>query len=251
MTPAKQDNRAVMRAATAGEVSISHVKRSSKKELRQTIVTVKVGQEDAQRTFHTHRELLCFYSPFFRTMMNGDWEESKTNTINLPADEPEVYEVFDNWLYGVDLGLESTQTKDVSLIMSLWIFGDKMQVPGFQNAAIEALRSATMEPPRNFRLKDIRTAFENSGKGSALRKLIVDLYVWEGPLTGLMPRLQHDGYPQAFITQLFEGYVDAFPRPSTQTVKNKRPYGVNAQQYYVQHPGTSVARDAAVDTTET
>ncbi|KAL8770261.1 MAG: hypothetical protein Q9209_003897 [Squamulea sp. 1 TL-2023] len=251
MTPAKQDNRAATRASTAGEVNMFHVKRTPKNELRRTIVTVKVGQEDAQRTFSTHRELLCFYSPFFRSMMDGNWEESKTNIINLPADDPNVYEVFDNWLYGINLGLESTQTKDVSLIMGLWIFGDKVQAPGFQNAAIEALRSAAIEPPRIFRLKDIQTAFENTGEGSALRKLIVDLYVWEGPLTGLMPRLQHDGYPPAFITELFEGYVDAFPRPSTQTVKNKRPYAVNAQQYYAQYQGTSVARDAAADTAET
>ena len=184
-------------------------------------------------------------------MLNGNWEEAKSNTINLRADDPQVFEIFQNWLYGVNLELDSDQTKDISLLLSLWIFGDKIQVAEFQNAAIEGLRYATVERPRIFRLKDIETAFENSGEGSPIRKLIVDLYVWEGPVHGQMKKFLEEGYPQAFIAQVFEGYVDTFPRPGWQTVRNKRPYGANAMPYYIRFPGTSVGPDGAMETTET
>ncbi|KAL8913277.1 MAG: hypothetical protein Q9172_007316 [Xanthocarpia lactea] len=184
-------------------------------------------------------------------MLNGNWEEAKSNIINLRADEPQIFEIFQNWLYGVNLELDSDQIKDISLLLNLWIFGDKIQVPEFQNAAIEGLRYATTEPPRHFRLKDIETAFENTGEGSPIRKLIVDLYVWEGPVRGQMKRFLEEGYPRAFIAQVFEGYVDAFPRPTWQTVKNKRPYGANAVPYYIRFPSTLDGPDGAMETTET
>ncbi|KAL8753187.1 MAG: hypothetical protein Q9199_005233 [Rusavskia elegans] len=221
--------------------------------LLRSVVTVNVGSDDhthTQDSYSTHRELLCYYSPFFRSMMNGSWEEAKSNIINLPADEPQVYEIFQNWLYGAGLDLELGQTKDMSLLLSLWIFGDKVQVPWFQNAAIEALRIAIIEPPREFRLKDIQTAFENSGEGSPIRKLIVDGYVWEGSLKGLMDKFQDEGYPKAFITQFFEGYVEAFPRPSTQTVKKNRPYGLTAQRYYVHYLDSLPGREPTAEATE-
>ncbi|KAL8857304.1 MAG: hypothetical protein Q9178_006070 [Gyalolechia marmorata] len=184
-------------------------------------------------------------------MLNGNWEEARSNTINLRADDPKVFEIFVNWLYGVNLELDSDQSKDISLLLNLWIFGDKIQVADFQNAAIEWLRYATSERPRVFRLKDIETAFENSAEGSPIRKLIVDQYIWEGPLYGQMKKFMEEGYPQVFIAQVFEGYVDAFPRPGWQTVRNKRPYGANALPYYIRFPGTSVGSDGAMETTET
>ena len=206
------------------------------------MVNVNVGPGGNTEKFTTHRELLCFYSPFFKSMMNGNWEEAKSDIINLPADEPEVYEVFQNWLYGVDLNLELAQSKDVSLLLKLWIFGDKIQVPSFQNAAMDGLRLATIEPPRIIRRSEVATAFAHSGEGSPLRKFIVDIYVWEGSLYGLMDRFLDEAYPKAFITQFFEAYVDAFPRPAHPTVKKNRPYGYSAHHYHIQYPYSSIGQ---------
>ncbi|KAL9001231.1 MAG: hypothetical protein Q9169_000415 [Polycauliona sp. 2 TL-2023] len=232
---ARQTQRTTSYAAAPSEISMYGAKRPPKKDLLRSTVTINVGSGQVAETFTPHCELLMFYSPYFKTMMNGNWEEAKSNIVNLPADEPMVYEVFQDWLYGVDLSLEDAQMTKPSLMLKLWIFGDKVQVPGFQNAAMEALRYAVIEPPFEFRLKDIQFAFNNSGEGSPLRKFIVDLYVWECPLHGQMDKFQKEGYPQAFITQVFEGYVDTFPRPTAQTVKKNRPYAYSAQYYYVHY----------------
>ncbi|KAL8673488.1 MAG: hypothetical protein Q9168_002094 [Polycauliona sp. 1 TL-2023] len=221
----------------------------SSRDLLRNIVTVNVGSGKLYEQFTLHRELLIFYSPFFRTMMNGNWEEAKTNVINLPAHEPVVFEIFQNWLYSVDLNLEHDQKMQPSLMLKLWIFGDMTQVPGFQNAALEGLRTAILGPPYEFRLKDIQTAFEHSGEGSPLRRLIVDMYVWEGPLDGLMDKFLDEKYPRAFITQVFEGYVHTFPRFAPATVKKNRPYNGSAQQYYVHHAGTGGGRGDPIETT--
>ncbi|KAL8803142.1 MAG: hypothetical protein Q9200_006340 [Gallowayella weberi] len=185
-------------------------------------------------------------------MMNGAWVEAQTGIINLSADDPEVFEVFQYWLYAHDLGLDSDQMEDTSLILSLWVFGDKVQVPDFQNAALDALRSAVvplLKHTRLFRLQDIQTIFEHTGEGSPLRKFIVDLYVWDGPLNGLMAKLLEENYPQAFIIQLFDAYTSTFPRPKN--IKDKRPYGVNAELYHVRYPGSSAGQEVGNDNVET
>lgn len=219
------------------------------RSLLRSVVTVNVGSDNAEEnTFVPHAELLSFYSPFFKTMMSGNWPEAKTGIINLPDDDPDVFDVFQNWLYGHGLVLDGDQMNDTAFILSLWVFGDKVQVHGFQNCAIEALRSAIIQPSaRSFRLKDIQVAFANSGEGSPLRKLIVDLYVWEVQLNGLMPKLLVEDYPHDFIIQFIEGYFRAFPRPSPKSIKDKRPYGMDAQHYYINFPGSSVGQEAGTD----
>ncbi|KAL8727409.1 MAG: hypothetical protein Q9166_006081 [cf. Caloplaca sp. 2 TL-2023] len=180
--------------------------------------------------------------------MSGNWAEGKTGVVNLPDDDPKVFEVFSDWLYGERLELDPVQAGDIAFILAIWIFGDKVQAPAFQNAAIEALRAAAMNPPRSFKLKDIQTAFENTAEGSPLQKLIVDLYVWECPLGGLMAKFIHEDYPQAFIIQFADGYFQNFQRPAPKTVKTNRPYNQHAQHYYVPFPGISVGREGGNDT---
>ncbi|KAL8700404.1 MAG: hypothetical protein Q9224_000986 [Gallowayella concinna] len=247
----KQDVREASRAGPSSVRKPANPRRPLRKQLLRSVVKVKVGPEGAQEEFQPHAELLSYYSPFFKSMMSGNWVEAQTGIINLSADDPEVFEVFQNWLYGHDLGLVGDQVEDTSLILSLWVFGDKIQVPDFQNAAIEALRSAVVPPlphTRTFRLQDIQTAFEHTGEGSPLRKFIVDLYVWDGPLTGLMVKLLEEDYPKAFIIQLFDAYTNTFQRPKN--IKDRRPYGANAEQYHVRYPGSSVGQEAGTDKVE-
>ncbi|KAL8738996.1 MAG: hypothetical protein Q9181_000278 [Wetmoreana brouardii] len=174
--------------------------------------------------------------------MSGHWAEAKTGVITLPDDDPIVFTIFQDWLYGQGLklnqGLEldPSQAADASLLLGLWIFGDKVQVPDFQNAAIEALRNRITNPPRHFKLKDIQFAFEHTADGSPLRKLIMDLYVWESSLDGSIGKFLDEAYPKPFITGVVKGYFHQFPRPGPRSIQNKRPYAVNAELYHVRKP---------------
>ncbi|KAL9006407.1 MAG: hypothetical protein Q9188_000812 [Gyalolechia gomerana] len=77
----------------------------------QSAVTVKVGSEGAQRSFIVHTELLNYRSSFFKAATTGNWDEAKTGIINLPADDPQVFEIFLDWLYQRKLDLNAYQAQ--------------------------------------------------------------------------------------------------------------------------------------------
>ncbi|KAL9586211.1 MAG: hypothetical protein Q9203_003942 [Teloschistes exilis] len=238
-------------AGFQGYSSPAPMTRPPTKDLQKSsVVTIKVGIEPHQHEFTIHTDLLCYYSPFFKKAINSGFAEGKTGVINLPDDEFEVFEIFQNWLYRDNLELTQVEASKMTLLLGLWVFGDKLQVPGFQNAAIEALRDRTVGSPRICRLKDILFAFGNTSPASPLRQFIVDLYVWEGTIGESIEKFLREGYPHDFIVSVVQGYTKQFHRPSAKAVKNNRPYAQSAEKYYTQTPAAVAApEEVAVITT--
>ena len=195
--------------------------------------------KDCQEEFMVHTELLCHYSPFFKAAISGNWTEAKTGVVNLPNDEPRIFEIFQSYIYAGSLDLLPEQVSDASLLVALWVFADKMQFPGLQNAAIEALRHQACNPPSHFRLKDLQYAFDNTTEASPLRKFITDLYVWDAAIDVSISTWLEERYPKAFIVGVVEGYCRQFLRPGLKTLAGKRPYAMNARLYYM--PNEAVA----------
>ena len=207
---------------------------TSCRELQQSVVTVKVGSEAAQVAFVVHAELLKYYSPFFKAATTGNWDEARTGIINLPNDDPEVFEIFENWLYGQRLDLEEDQAKSTPFILKLWVFGDKVQVPEFQNAVMEALktRSTGSDPPLT--PSDIRFVYESTTDESPLRRLIVDMAIWHYPIFDIIKdMLDQECYPKVFLSAVIERYHAQFPLRALQQYHNAKPYFANIQSYYV------------------
>ncbi|KAL8711306.1 MAG: hypothetical protein Q9220_004203 [cf. Caloplaca sp. 1 TL-2023] len=202
-----------------------------RRELLRSTVTVRVGPEDAPDNFVTHAQLLTHHSPVFRTMMNGNWAEAKTGVINLTDDKPKVYEIFQNWLYERSLCISQSQAGDTRLLLCLWVFGDKYQVPAFQNATIDILRFLKTNSTRLFNYGDIVYVFENTQEGSPLRQLILDLFIWECPLDGMFTRWLAHGHPHAFVAGVAEGYSAQFPRQAK--FAKEKPYLTDAERYHV------------------
>lgn len=145
-----------------------------------------------------------------------------------------MFEVFQNWLYGNGLELDADQAKDTSLTLALCIFGDKVQVPVFQNATMEALKIRSNDPFPIMSRDDIQLVFDNNGEQSPLRKFIIDFYVWEASIVGVVNRmLEEAAYPKAFVLGVIEGYITYFPRPDRKAIKNKKPYATSVKGYYV------------------
>ncbi|KAI4189404.1 MAG: hypothetical protein L6R41_001512 [Letrouitia leprolyta] len=198
-----------------------------------TAVTVKVGSEAAQKSFVMHTELLTYHSAFFKAATAGNWDEAKTGVINLPEDDPEVFQLFLDWLYQPKLCLDDIQAHSLSLIFALWIFGDKKQAAVFQNAVIEDLRTFTNNAP-NFSPGDMRFAFDNIAEGSSLRSFLVDISFWQSSIVKLLQcMLEEARYPKAFVQDDVERYFNHFPRPSPASIKKNRPHAINTRVYYV------------------
>lgn len=204
------------------------------RDLQKTVIQVNVGQEiDSAESFTIHKELVCYYSPFFRAALGGSWAEAETGIVNLPTDIPDVFETFQAWLYTQTLELDETQESDVTFLMELQAFGDKMAVPEFQNAAMDALRLAKLnsKPLTLFKLSEIEFAYQHTRADSPLRKLITDMYVWEAHMLTFIDNLAKNSYPMAFVVDVTKGYVTQFPRPKKSSTL--KPYVVAPENYFV------------------
>ncbi|KAL9045896.1 MAG: hypothetical protein Q9214_001145 [Letrouitia sp. 1 TL-2023] len=209
-----------------------------RKDLQKTVIQVNVGHTDSAETFTIHKELVCHYSPFFRAALAGPWTEAETGIVNLPSDIPNVFEAFQAWLYAQTLELDETQESDATFLMKLQVFGERMVVPDFQNAAMDALRLVKLnsKPPALFKPSEIEYAYENTSAGSPLRKLITDFYVWEANMLIFIDNFALDSYPMAFVVDVTKGYVTQFPRPKKSSTK---PYVAVPELYHVPSQLTS------------
>lgn len=64
---------------------------------KESIVNVKVGQ--AERNFGIHKDLRARHSSYFTGALDGGFKASQEWLILLPEDNPDVFELFADWLY--------------------------------------------------------------------------------------------------------------------------------------------------------
>lgn len=209
---------------------------NSYRDLQKTVVQVNVGQDTdhAEETFTIHKELICYYSRFFKAALEGSWTEAETGVVKLPLDSPVVFETFQAWLYSQNLELDEAQESDVLFLMKLQVFGDKVQVPEFQNAALDALRllklnSKPFQPL--FKPSEIAYACQNMSADSPLRKLLTDLYVWEAYMPTFIDNFAQGSYPLDFVLDVTKGYVIQFPRPKKASAP--KPYIATPGHYFM------------------
>lgn len=67
------------------------------------MIKVIVGSEKVP--FDIHKQLVCNASAFFRRACNGGFKEAQTGKVNLPEEEPEIFDIFTRCLYKEDLDL--------------------------------------------------------------------------------------------------------------------------------------------------
>ncbi|THW88337.1 hypothetical protein D6D15_06065 [Aureobasidium pullulans] len=140
-----------------------------------SIVTVEVGPE---RSFAIHKDLLCFYSDYFRAAFNGSFKEAAEGKISLPDCDAQIFYIFNGFLYTRELCSEAGKTGhelSSTTLSELWVFGDVHLVPALQNLAIDCLigRIQTLGSLLNTKIPYI---YRRTVAGSPLRRMAVD---WE------------------------------------------------------------------------
>jgi hypothetical protein len=135
--------------------------------------------------YSLHNDLLCFYSDFFRAAFNGSFKEATERKIELPDVETDVFEAFQVWLYTRVLPEADTESKYIhpgwSLLIKLWIFGDKYQIPLLQNVAIDAMLDK-VEKDKEVPTGMINYAYENTFLNSPLRKAVTDVMAYRASM---------------------------------------------------------------------
>lgn len=157
-------------------------------------VTIFVGKD--QKPFYVHLDLLCNASTFFKAAFLGNFKEGSEKTMQLPEDDEETFELFVDWLYyqryemlpkveadddDEDKGDEDDEDDETNKrylsAFRLFVFANKYMVSHLKNLVIETLfvdlAGQTGLGPGT---SPITYAYENTTRGSGLRKLVADYH---------------------------------------------------------------------------
>ena len=137
---------------------------------RGPVITFKVGNENSE-LFMIHESLVTGSSEFARLALQREWKEAADRIIPLPEDEPDIFEIYQAWLYDRSiyteywLGSEESADEAVRLLKA-WGLGDKLLDTQFKDAIMDALIG---------RMNDI-ASYCASGTLSGYRRLIAVVY---------------------------------------------------------------------------
>lgn len=142
-----------------------------------SMIRIKVGVGNTTAVFEMHKGVLRFYSGYFRVAVNnleqGRFAESVDNMISLPEEDVEVFKAFKTWIYTKGLpGLLDDEKCVSELLSRLWCFGDRREIPAFQNECIKAI-IAGMKSSNIVPTPWLEYIYEYTMPGSPLRRLII------------------------------------------------------------------------------
>ncbi|KAF2494963.1 hypothetical protein BU16DRAFT_428025, partial [Lophium mytilinum] len=144
---------------------------------------VLVGPEEVP--FFVHEGPIRASSKFFDNAMKGPWNESTERCVRLRDDDPEIFSIYQHWLYSQTLSTRKdydVARKTYSALCDAYCLGEKLMDDNFKNTAIDAIiqrRSSssggTVWAPGG---DVIAKAYKGTPEGSLLRKLLVDFFAY-------------------------------------------------------------------------
>jgi hypothetical protein len=177
--------------------------------------TIKVGTGSDQQSFHVHRELLSFYSQYFRAAFNGDFAEAESGVVELETEDPAVFASFVAWLYTRKIRTDQIDTKNSTeyflSIVKLWIFADRRQIPLLMNEMIDTLQQVALEvkllPTSSF-----QEVYKNTSDNSLLRRMLVDMSQRLGSETLAECMTRHpENFPKDYLFDMVKAQLSTSP----------------------------------------
>jgi hypothetical protein len=143
------------------------------------VIVFLVGTE-VPRRFTIHEGLIRTRSDFVQLALRGEWKEARERTIPLPEDDPDVFSVYQQFLYG---GLIYTSYKNApsrpddeyKVLVKAYILGEKIMDQEFKDSIVDAI----IEKLRTLRRFDTQLTdlvSDNTPFASPLRRLWMDAY---------------------------------------------------------------------------
>lgn len=131
-----------------------------------------------------HKQLLCDTSGFFEAALNGNFKESKSQTIEMAEDDADVFHRFQYWAYTGVIEQEPRNQSDISwhTLIDLYVFAEVRCIPALQNAAIDAVIRKHESSPRA-PIEEYRYIYENTAEKSPLRRFLAKWAAHRGSLS--------------------------------------------------------------------
>ena len=171
-----------------------------------------------KQTFYVHRDLISFYSGYFKAALNGGFAEAKTGVIELKSEEPPVFEGFINWLYTQkarkDKITKGNSREYLLSIAKLWIFADRREIPLLMNEMVDCLQQSVVAA-WVFPESTITEIYNNTTEGSGLRRMVVFTYAsLAGAKHAARMKYDSDVYVHNFVIDLVKSLIgDGLRKP--------------------------------------
>lgn len=158
-----------------------------------------------------HRDLLASRSPFFAKALNGYFSEATNGVVNLPDDDPAVFETYRQWLYRAKIACptvsDSSSNEDAfKLLFKAYVFGDKIQDLDFLDAVMDSIDVTAKQTKRWFATQELVSfAYENTAGECPLRHILVFQYSFYGQQEWIPRGEASSEYPLEFLLDLSHG----------------------------------------------
>ena len=164
-------------------------------------VQINVGKTEDQKSFTIHKGILCFYSGYFRTVLDSKFVEGQTNKIDLTEEEARTFRYFVIWLYRGSFHRNTTWT--FTQMIKLWVFGDRREIPLLQNHVLDEIRDNVVKQGISPSVTQVDFVYNNTTSDSALRRFVIDVaHRRMSPSTVLPPYVEHQWNKEALYDML-------------------------------------------------
>lgn len=174
--------------------------------------TVVVGTGDRKRNFPIHRALLVKHSKFFEAVFTdgAKWREGRSNLVEMPEDDPDIFEVFSQFLYSggkiytIQDGDQkrgangTTRDNEWNRLRDCWILGEKMLSSSFKDATTDALIEKIITTKRR-PVAIHHGVYDNSAGARGMKKLLVDVAAWKWTTEAMASQTEVSKYPHFFF----------------------------------------------------
>jgi hypothetical protein len=155
--------------------------------------------------------------------MKDHWGSFTTGSVALKEEDPEVFEVYQHWLYFKTLPVQNDNAgiegnAEYIQLAKAYALGELLQDVNFKDAVLDAIliksRSKASDGRNWFPVGPaIRYIYEGTPETSAARRLLVDLYTYHGHGEWLTEWANQDDLPKQFLLDLAIAVLAKRPHP--------------------------------------
>lgn len=195
------------------------------------MVTIRVyfgakGNGEVNPTiFNVHKEVICFYSPYFDSVFNGPFIENEMQSIAVYKINSERFGMFIHWLYRQNLDFEEETYTRHNNLAELWLLARRFNISKLQNDVIGKIVGFSECPLWiGFALK---IAYEDANGCKLLREALVACAVVMDLAQTLV---------EAVPVQALKDIIDALQKQNVKLKAGEAIPPLRASDYYVPVP---------------
>ena len=134
-------------------------------------MNIYVGPENTH--WILHERLVCYHSPFFRSVFySKENESSKSKNFGFPdADDP-PFELFVGWLYSKAIRYPSTEN-EVGPLLDLYFLSQTLEIEKLSEEVVETLRTFYHQHESYPSLRRVQYVYNNTDQDNEMREMMV------------------------------------------------------------------------------